>query len=91
VFYDAARREAALLVSQLARAPEGRAYQVWVIAGERPTPAGLFQVDDEGGALVWLPPLEETGRARAFAVSLEPAAGVPAPTGPIVLVGDVGR
>jgi anti-sigma-K factor RskA len=88
VLYDAAAREAMLVVSQLSRAPEGRAYQVWLISGPRPTPAGMFQVDEEGTALVWLPPLES---AQAFAVSLEPAAGVPAPTGPIVLAGDVGR
>ncbi len=89
VLYDDAWRECVLLVSQLARAPEGRAYQVWVISGAKPTPAGTFQVDEEGTALVWLPAFE--GGAQAFAVSLEPAAGVPAPTGPIVLAGDVGR
>lgn len=86
--YDPATREAFLLVAGLPRAPAGKAYEVWVIAGAAPTPAGTFQVDEQGAALVRLPPLEETARVKTFAVSLEPEWGVPAPTGPIVLAGN---
>lgn len=88
VLYDPATREACLLVAGLPRAPAGKAYEVWVIAGPAPTPAGTFQVDAQGTALVRLPTLDETARVKAFAVSLEPESGVPAPTGPIVLAGN---
>src|SRR5262245_15350145 len=85
--YDPATREAVLMVAGLARAPEGSVYEVWVIAAGAPAPAGTFQVDAEGTALLRLAPLEETARAKTFAVSLEPAPGGAAPTGPIVLAG----
>lgn len=85
--YDPATSDALLLVTGLERAPEGKAYEVWVIAGPAPTPAGTFQVEVDGSALVRLPWLDETSRVKGFAVSLEPAVGVPAPTGPIVLLG----
>jgi anti-sigma-K factor RskA len=88
--YDPATRECFLLVADLPRAPQGKAYEVWVIAGAAgaaPMPAGTFQTDDEGAALVRLPMLDATARVKTFAVSLEPEWGVPAPTGPIVLAG----
>jgi anti-sigma-K factor RskA len=59
-----------------------------VIAGQAPVPAGTFQVDPWGAALVRLPALPETARAKTFAVSLEPEWGSAAPTGPIVLLGN---
>jgi len=86
--YDPSTREAYLLVAGLPKAPAGKAYEVWVIAGGAPTPAGTFQTDDMGQALVRLPALAPAARVKAFAVSLEDEWGVPAPTGPIVLSGD---
>lgn len=84
---DPGSRRALLLVRGLERAPAGKAYEVWVIAGPAPTAAGTFQVAEDGSAVVALPVLDETARARSFAVSLEPAEGVASPTGPIVLAG----
>ncbi len=72
-----------VLVAKLPPAPEGKAYEMWTIAGGQPTPAGVFQVDASGQAIHRLPP--GSGRVDVFAITLEPAAGVPAPTGPIVL------
>jgi anti-sigma-K factor RskA len=89
VVFDPSTREAFLLVSGLDRAPEGKAYQVWVIATGAPVPAGVFQVEAEGRAVFRLSDVAETSRARTFAVTLEPAAGVPAPTGPMVVAGSV--
>jgi anti-sigma-K factor RskA len=86
-FFDPASREAVLLVAGLPQAPAGKAYEVWVIAGAAPTPAGIFQTDALGQARVRLPALAEPARVKAFAVSLEDEWGVPAPTGPIVLSG----
>lgn len=87
VVWNAARREAVLLATGLPPAPAGKAYEVWVIAAAAPVPAGVFQVDAEGKAVFHLPALDDIARVKTFAVTLEPAGGVPAPTGPMVLAG----
>ena len=46
-------------------------------------PAGVFKVDASGRGTLRVDPTG--GPAAKFAVTLEPEAGVPAPTGPIVL------
>ena len=71
-----------LLASNLSPAPEGKAYELWALGGAQPRPAGLFQVDTEGRVVQ---KVEPAGEAKGFAVTLEPATGVPAPTGPIVM------
>jgi anti-sigma-K factor RskA len=64
-------------------------YQAWYLVGGQPTSAGLMPVGTDGVAiLTGLTPVEGTG---AVALSLEPAGGsLPAPTGPIVAVGELG-
>jgi anti-sigma-K factor RskA len=72
-----------LLVANLSPAPAGKAYELWALGGAAPRPAGLFQVSPDGRAAQ---KVEAGGEPpKGFAVTLEPAAGVPAPTGPIVL------
>jgi anti-sigma-K factor RskA len=87
VVWDPASRQAVLLASGLDPAPSGKAYEVWVIAAAAPVPAGTFQPDAAGRAVFRLPALEDTTRVRTFAVTVEPAAGSAAPTGPMVLAG----
>jgi len=89
VVWNPGSRAALLAAAGLDAAPAGRAYQVWVIARSEPTPAGVFQVDADGHALFSMPALAETSAVTTFAVTLEPADGVPAPTGPMVLAGSV--
>ena len=68
----------AALVAALAPAPSGKAYEVWVIRGRTPTPAGLF----DGRATRDLVELEQRVPAGAVvAVTLEDDAGVEEPTG----------
>jgi len=78
-----------LLVAQgLPPAPEGKAYELWAIAGEgAPVPAGLFTVDPKGVGSLRVAPIQAAGAVDTFAVTLEPAAGVPAPTGAMYLTG----
>jgi len=71
-----------VLVSNLPPAPEGKIYEMWTITGGTPRPAGLFATDAAGKASHAVAP---AGPVDVFAVTLEPASGVPAPTGPIVL------
>ena len=54
-----------------------------------PINAGAFQPDPKGNGQVLLPPLEPGVKPKAFAVTVEPAGGVPKPTGAMVLVGAV--
>ncbi len=89
VVFDPVTREAILVASGLDPAPEGKAYEAWVIAGGAPVPIGLFRPDAQGGAVVRLPRVEATGSAKTFAVTLEPEVGTPSPTGPMVLAGAV--
>lgn len=72
-----------LIVSNLPAASAGTTYELWTIRSGTPQPAGTFGVDDAGGAVLRIAPTG--GPVEIFAISLEPAGGVPAPTGPIVL------
>jgi anti-sigma-K factor RskA len=70
--------------------PSARTYQLWLVPAEgNPISAGVFLVDAHGNGAVLLPPLPQGIAAKAFAVTEEPAGGVPQPTGPKVLVGAV--
>ena len=76
--------------SKLPPPPAGKTYQVWVVTSEpAPISAGLVQPDAEGrvDAVFATPP--DIPQPVAVAVTLEPAGGVPAPTGAKVLVGTV--
>lgn len=66
------RQEAALVVSNLAPAPRGKTYELWVVVAQQPHPAGLF----EGGRERSLVALTRTvPRGSQVSVSLEPAGG----------------
>ncbi len=89
VVWSPTSRQALLIADGLAQAPVGRTYQLWVIADAAPTPAGTFDVDGAGRALVATHDVEATARVRTFAVTLEPSGGRPLPSGPMVLAGNV--
>ena len=85
--FDAQTGRAMLLAADLPPAPAGKAYQLWFIAaGKPPMPGSVFQPDARGHAEMHeiIPP---EGRAAAivYAITLEPAGGVSAPTGEIYL------
>lgn len=86
--YDRRTGRALLLASDLPPAPAGKAYQLWFIAGGRPLPGKVFTTDAGGRATLrdQIPP--EGSNATIFAVTLEPAQGVSAPTGDKFLVGN---
>jgi anti-sigma-K factor RskA len=73
-----------LVVANLPLPPPGQAYELWALGDPAPRPAGVFQVDASGGAIRRVEPVPG-GLVPRFAITLEPEAGVPAPTGPIVL------
>ena len=68
--------------------PEGKAYQLWAIAGgNAPVSAGVFTVDAAGTGSLAVRPLPGVAAVNAFAVTLEPAGGLPAPSGEMYLLG----
>jgi len=88
VIFDPVKRSAVLIASGLPHTPQGKAYEMWVIGRSAPVAAGVFHVDERGGAVLFsLPVVEETARVKTFAVTLEPEQGTTAPTGPMVLAG----
>jgi PAS domain-containing protein len=89
IVWHAGRGEAVFVASGLAAAPAGKAYELWIIARATPVPAGVFQVDAQGRVVFRLPAGLELSGVKTFAVTIEPAAGVPAPSGPMVLAGTV--
>lgn len=66
--------------------PAGRVYQLWAIVGSQPVGAGTFTPEADGVARV-IASVALDGAPAAFAVTLEPEGGVPAPTGPKYLLG----
>jgi len=77
--------QAMLMAKGLPAAPAGKAYQLWYIMGSKPMPGRVFTTDTNGnGSLQDQVPAEALSGA-VFAVTLEPASGVQAPTGAIYL------
>jgi anti-sigma-K factor RskA len=76
-------------VYRLPPAPPGKTYQLWFITRDAKISAGTFQTSEagEGGLRIPVPP--GAAKVTAAAVTLEPAGGVPQPTGPIYLLGGV--
>jgi anti-sigma-K factor RskA len=74
--------------SNLPAPPPGRAYQLWVLTAQpAPISAGMLKLDASGRATEMIDTPQDLPRPVAMAVTLEPEAGVPAPTGDKYLVG----
>lgn len=82
-------KKAFFYASHLPAPPEGKTYQLWMIADNKPIDAGIFQVDPDGTGFLKVPSLSATDKAQKFAVTLEPAGGVPQPTGDMHLLGSL--
>jgi len=74
-------------VANLPALPPGRVYQVWVVTAQAPVSAGLLTPDATGGGSVYFETPVDILPPVAVAVTLEPAGGVPAPTGERYLIG----
>ena len=87
LFYDRDTGRAMLFAYDLPAAPQGKAYQLWFIAGGHPLPGGVFKTDTAGRAVMRDQVPAEGRNATLFAVTLEPEKGVSAPTGEKYLLG----
>ncbi len=86
-FVDPATRRAVFVASGLPALPAERDYELWFIAGGKPVPAGVFDVDAEGRARLEVEHVAPPEQIDAWAVTVEPAGGRPQPTGEMVLKG----
>lgn len=87
IWWNGDRRAGFFVASGLPPVPAGKTYQLWVISGGTPISAGTFPVDQRGEAILRVGPIPEAARAEVFAVTLEPAGGLPAPSGAMYLAG----
>jgi anti-sigma-K factor RskA len=87
MWWQPATRRGFFVTAGLPPAPPGTSYQLWVISGGTPRSAGVFALEPDGSATLAVSPGPEAGAAEVFAVTLEPAGGRPAPSGPMYLAG----
>jgi len=90
VLFDPNKNEAFLLAQGLKPLTSAEVYELWLLpqaADQAPVPAGTFNADDSGRARHTVEASANIGTYAGVAVTLEPAPGVPSPTGPMVLVG----
>jgi anti-sigma-K factor RskA len=73
--------------SNLPPLPPGRIYQLWFLRAQTPVSAGLLAPEQDGQLRAVLNTRPDIPDPDVLAVTLEPAGGVPAPTGQIYLVG----
>jgi anti-sigma-K factor RskA len=62
---------------------EDETYQLWLIEGETPTPAGLFVPDDDGEVEVLID--GEVAAGQVLGLTVEPSGGSESPTGEILV------
>lgn len=65
----------------------GMTYQVWLVTANEKISAGTFQPDSTGHAFMQAKYTLDRNALKAVAVTEEPAGGMPAPTGPMVVSG----
>jgi anti-sigma-K factor RskA len=84
--YDRSTGRAVMMATGLPPAPAGHAYQLWLIADNKPLPGGTFKADAEGRARMSDHLPSGVGNPT-FAVTLEREGGEVAPKGDMYLLG----
>lgn len=91
ILWDPENRQAVLQLANLPTPPADKDYQLWLIKdGQDPISAGVFNFEQPSTDLFFkVEQLEEAPSpvSNAFAVTLEPAGGMPQPTGDMFLLG----
>ena len=88
IFFDRVKRTLLVHTFQLAPAPGGRVYQLWLMPRRgAPVPSRTFNTEADGHQLVQAIPVPADLQLAGFAVSVEPEGGSPQPTTTPILVG----
>jgi anti-sigma-K factor RskA len=76
--------------THLSAPPADKSYQLWLVPMTgNPVSASVFGANMAWTDDMWMADVKAGTSAKAFAVTLEPAGGMPQPTGPKVLIGVV--
>ncbi len=86
-FVNPGEHRALFKAYRLPQAPAGKTYQLWFIADGQPVSGGVFNVDAQGYGQLVVDGVAPLDHIQAWAVTVEPAGGVPQPTGAMVLKG----
>jgi hypothetical protein len=90
MFWDRATNRWTMFAHDLAQPGAGKTYQLWLVtADDRKISAGTFEPSASGDVVMQATYALEPSALRAIAVTEEPAGGVPQPTGPVVIVGEL--
>ena len=71
--------------------PAGDIYQLWFVLPDAPVSAALIEPNPDGDATVMLAVPDSVILPAVMAMTVEPAGGVPAPTGDLYLLGQPGE
>jgi hypothetical protein len=85
IVWSLSRRRGFMVVHFLPALPSGKTYQLWAMAGQQTLSAGVFQVDAVGHAALLVS--VAVAHPDRFEITVEPAGGTTAPSGPIMLHG----
>ena len=89
IYWDKKQDKGLFLVSSIPTPQKGMTYQLWAIEDGKPVSMGVFDVDTSGNSMMELKPMPEHDGPMQFAVTLEPAGGMPQPTGDMYLYGSL--
>lgn len=79
--------QAVLQVSGLDQLPSDKGYEFWFFRDGQPQPSNVFVVNPDGTNTVLVQANDTVENFQGWGVTIEPRAGVPTPTGPIVILG----
>jgi anti-sigma-K factor RskA len=79
IFWDAKEYQY-LLMGSFPPAPQGKAYQLWLVKPARKVSAGLIRTNPNGPTLISATTTEDASDADAVGITLEPDSGSPMPT-----------
>ncbi len=68
---------------------EDELYQVWVIEGEQPYPAGVIELTEAGGGKVSYPLADLEGKWDTIAITIEKEPNLQLPEGNVILAGGI--
>lgn len=78
---------AVLKVNGLAQLPADKGYEFWFIRNQSPEASEVFTVNADGSTTVLVKASDKVENYNAWGVTIEPKAGVPKPTGALVILG----
>lgn len=82
---DPGEQRAYLVTSALQQLPDNQTYQLWLIDGQTPVSAGLFEVDEQGVGQVVVEGDRPLSEYQSIGISIEPDGGSPQPTNVVLL------